>query len=137
MFNFFIKIPLRVKNYMDECWTKIWHLQRVKMKQMTSLKVWRLTWTKESYHSTQFWLSTPPSTDSDESNDGLDLPNVGSRAGNKKWCECKKCEVEQREIDAVCCREYWEITEEMFEVKYKSLIFYYIISEEKYKIVLK
>ena len=37
-----------------------------------------------------------------------------SRAGNKDWCLCETCQVEDRELDCLCCQEEAAISDEKF-----------------------
>ena len=65
------------------------------------------------------------SSDSD-SNNGHDSESP-TRVGNKNWCECASCCIENREIDALCCRELNVITDEMFEGKTLLFLFYHFL----------
>ena len=61
------------------------------------------------------------SSDSDSNNGhGSEAP---ARVGNKNWCDCASCNSENREIDALCCREL-NVTDEMFEGKTFLFLFY-------------
>ena len=62
------------------------------------------------------------SSDSDSNNGhGSEAP---ARVGNKNWRDCASCSSENREIDALCCRELNVITDEMFEGKTFLFLFY-------------
>ena len=38
-----------------------------------------------------------------------------ARAGNKDWCLCEACQVEERNLDCLCCHEEASITDKKFD----------------------
>ena len=38
-----------------------------------------------------------------------------SRAGNKDWCLCEACQVEERNLDCLCCHKEASIMDKKFD----------------------
>ena len=67
--------------------------------------------------------STSSSSSDSDSNNGHGSEGP-ARVGNKNWSDCASCSSENREIDALWCRELNVITDEMFEGKTFLFLFY-------------
>ena len=61
--------------------------------------------------------------DSEEDSNEEEENMSENRAGKEGWCQCKKCHIEEREIDCLCCKELPELQDETYDGKFLAQTF--------------